>query len=147
MIDIIYENFLKSFGIIILFSLSNSLVEYFVENLTSRMEFENKITTYLENDFKSRCKNILIKGLLICIFISFMASRSLGKSRCEEVDYTTGICETYNEDSMFTPTDLDRVGTFTLVFTFSFSVVLTIISKAKKKYYWYERNIEKRNQN
>lgn len=144
MMDVIYENFISVIGIIILFSLTNSVKEYFVEYLIQDELYATEIKDFHTRYFNQKYKKLLINGFFICIFISFMFSYALGRSSCNEVDYTTQVCESYDEDSYFTPTVIQRIGVFTKVFSYTFIIVLITASEGKKRHY---QNIYKCSQN
>ena len=147
MIDIIFENFTNVVGIIVLFSLTNEVKEYFIEDLVHNDWFETEFNEHHHKIFRQKYKNLLIKGFFICILISFIFSAILGNASCDEVDQVTQICESYNEETSFTPTTIQRIGVFTTVFSYTFIMVLITAFEGKKRHILNINNSMKENVN
>lgn len=134
MIDIIFNNFVNVVGVIILFTLTNDVKNYIVEDLIHDDLFVTEFKEHHHKYFNQKCKNFLIKGFFICIFISFIFSYALGNASCDEVDQVTQICESYDEESSFSPTTIQRIGLFTTVFSYTFIMVLITAFEGNKKH-------------
>lgn len=139
MIDAIYINFLSAAGIIILFVLTNGVKEFLIEDLIHDDWLVTEFKEHHEKYFREKYRKLLVNGFLVCLFISFLSSYALGKATCDEVDYTTQTCATYEEDDSFTPTTIQRTGVFTKVFSYTYIIVLITASEGKKRHY---QNIE-----
>lgn len=124
MLDIILENFLNVIGIIFLFLITDGIINMLVEDLTK----------YEDEWFDKQYKALIIKGFFICLIIGLVASFALGKPLCEEIDYAFQTCITYDYDSSFDPTIIQKVGVFTTFFSYTFIVVIIAASKSKKIY-------------
>lgn len=140
MFDVITENILNTVGILLLFYLTFDIKEFIVKHLTEDERFANtlEIGDYYDLLFKRKFNNILFKGFFVCLAAAFVISYALGKPSCEETDYTTQTCIIYDEDSGFTPTNTQRVGVFTTVFSYTFSVTVLSALEGKKK---HQKNI------
>ena len=134
MLDIIFLNFSNVIGILILFNLSNAVKELIIEHLTEEERYAKRITKDHTATFYERRKKILIKGFFTCVLIGMIAAIALGRAQCDEIDSVTQRCEAYNEDSSFVPTDTQRVGIFTTVFSYTFLILITSVSEGKKQH-------------
>lgn len=135
MLDIIFENFFNVIGIIILFILSNAAKEFIVDHLTEEEQYAKKITEYHNAAFNEKRKKLLFKGFFTCVLIGMIAAVVLGRAQCDEVDPVTQRCETYDEDSSFVPTDIQRVGNFTTFFSYTFLLVIISVSEGEKQHH------------
>lgn len=142
MFDVIFENTINTLGVLLFFSFTFGIKEFIVDEMTQRDRFSDVIPDYIDTDFERKFKDLLLKGLFICVAAAFVISYALGRSSCDEIDYTTQTCITEGEISEYKPTEIQRAGIFTSVFIYTYSIVVMSAIESKNKHTNHIRKVK-----
>lgn len=121
-------------GILIVNGIIDFLRESFLDN---RITKSNNFVFIQKDDlsFKRDLKEFILKGIAISAAIAFIGAIYLGSANCEETDYATGRCESYDYSTSFDPTTEQRIIQFTSIFTFLIIIVFITVFRAKENHY------------
>lgn len=122
MLDIIIKSLLNVTGFIVLFYVSHAIKESIVFHLTEEDPLTGTFTDDHHIEFHERRRTLIINGFIACLLFSLLTTVILSYA-------------IYNADLTYLAMNLQSLGIFIVMFTYSYWLVLFSALEGKRKHF------------